>query len=121
MENIRKEKRAVSILLIFLMVMSLLMPLASGIENAASTITVTYGGGVYSYNSSGGKPAENIHGKFSTSDGGIAYCAEHAIPTPMAETVGAKATLSMAEYTGTNVNQIKNTRVSDADIFVILF
>ena len=107
MENIRKEKRAVSILLIFLMVMSLLMPLASGIENAASTITVTYGGGVYSYNSSGGKPAENIHGKFSTSDGGIAYCAEHAIPTPMAETVGAKATLSMAEYTGTNANQIK--------------
>ena len=65
MENIRKEKRAVSILLIFLMVMSLLMPLASGIANAASTITVTYGGGVYSYNSSGGKPAENIHGKFS--------------------------------------------------------
>ena len=58
MENIRKEKRAVSILLIFLMVMSLLMPLASGIANAASTITVTYGGGVYSYNSSGGKPAE---------------------------------------------------------------
>ena len=74
MENIRKEKRAVSILLIFLMVMSLLMPLASGIANAASTITVTYGGGVYSYNSSGGKPAENIHGKFSTSDGGIEMC-----------------------------------------------
>lgn len=80
------------------------MPFASDMAYAADNVTLTYEGSVYSYNSSGGKPAENIHGMFSVSGGDIAYCAEHAQPTPMGShpQIGATATVSKSQYTGTN-------------------
>lgn len=105
MENIKKSKRVISLLLIAAMLLTMFTPITA---NAATSINVTYTGNIYSYNSSGGKPTENMHGTFSSSGtDGMIYCAEHGIPTPMGQTPGSSAVLSMTEYTGSNANQVK--------------
>lgn len=74
---------------------------------AADTATVTYQGCAYSYNASGGRPAENMHGKFTTNfGGGVAYCAEHGNPPPTGETPGASKTLALEAYSNTLIGKI---------------
>lgn len=51
----------------------------------AASVSVTYYGSVFSYTASGGKPAENMHGRFTVADGKPAFCAEHGIPSPMGD------------------------------------
>ncbi len=106
MEKLNSLKKAISLLVIFAMLFTFVTPSMTAF--AASNITVRYDGATYSYDSSGGHPTENLHSMFSSSGtGGMIYCAEHGIPAPMGQTVGATATLTMSEYTGQNLNQIK--------------
>ena len=102
-----RSKRFISCLMILIMLITTVVTMTDH-TYAASTITVTYQGSSYSYTADGGKPPENMHGKFTSSGTeGAIYCAEHGCPTPMAEVPGASATLNMTEYTGKNANLIK--------------
>ena len=72
----------------------------------AESINVTFYGTVYSYLSNGDKPDENMHGKFTASNGKPVFCAEHGINAPTGEIYGASKLLDATEYDNTQIRKI---------------
>lgn len=86
--------------------MAVIMVLGTAAFAYAAPITVTYNGSVFSYQSGGGKPAENMHGIFTTTAGNPAYCAEHGIPSPMGDRVGNSISLDAHVYDNAQIRKI---------------
>ena len=91
---------------ILVVILVMIMVFSSVATAFASSVNVTYNGSIFSYTASGGKPAENLHGTFSTSDGKPVYCAEHGIPSPMGDSIGNSLELNKQEYDNAQIRKI---------------
>ena len=96
----RKSKKFWAFLLAAIMIFS------SVATAYAASISVTYYGSVFSYTASGGKPAENMHGRFTVADGKPAFCAEHGIPSPMGDIYGNSTVLTKQAYDNAQIRKI---------------
>lgn len=97
----KRQKRKLSRTFIIMLVV-----LLSVVTAFAASVTVTYQGSIFSYNSGGGKPAENMHGKFTTSEGKPAFCAEHGLPSPMGDSYGNRVALNKVPYNSAQIRKI---------------
>ena len=101
--TLKKESQLRRVLAVLLaaaiLFQSVLPSIAQTASAATETAKVTFKGRIYSYTESGGKPAENIHGIFSTTFGsGVAYCGEHGVNAPTGDSKGNTVSLSIAKY-----------------------
>ena len=87
-------------------VLAAIMILSSVVTAYAASVSVTYYGSVFSYTESGGKPAENMHGRFTAADGKPAFCAEHGIPSPMGDIYGNSTVLTKQAYDNAQIRKI---------------
>ena len=87
-------------------VLATIMILSSVVTAYAASVSVTYYGSVFSYTESGGKPAENMHGRFTAADGKPAFCAEHGITSPMGDIYGKSAVLTKQAYDNAQIRKI---------------
>ena len=90
----------------YALILAIVMILSSVATAYAASVTVTYNGSIFSYNASGGKPAENMHGLFTTSEGRPAFCAEHGIPSPMGDIAGNSLGMNKQAYNSAQIRKI---------------
>ena len=88
------------------LVLAGIMILSSVATAYAASVSVTYYGSVFSYTASGGKPAENMHGRFTAADGKPAFCAEHGIPSPMGDFYGNSTVLNKVAYDDAQIRKV---------------